>query len=79
MTRKSFLEVVAGAAAMAAGTSAVAAAPRATVKLGVTLYSYSGDFARKGRRTGPPAACHAARASGRRLNSLSKQERRFDA
>ena len=44
MTRKNFLEVMAGAAAMAAMPSPAPAAPKSNIKLGVTLYSYTGDY-----------------------------------
>jgi sugar phosphate isomerase/epimerase len=46
MTRKDFLQTIAGAAASAyvANSSAAAAAPKPKIKLGVTLYSYGGDF-----------------------------------
>jgi hypothetical protein len=47
MTRKHFLQTVAGAtafAAMSAPGAVSAAAPKANIKRGVSLYSYTGDF-----------------------------------
>src|ERR1039458_5675419 len=44
MTRKSFLQTMAGAAAVAAMPSSAAPAPEPKIKLGVTLYSYTGDY-----------------------------------